>query len=154
MTDEWTKKLIAEVEALVQPLLESEGVTLVDVEYRREHNGWTLRLIIDKEGGVSLKDCADVSSQLGDILDAKMVIRGPYHMEVSSPGLDRPLTKPKHFIHFKGRQVVVTTKSPVEGKRDIRGVLKEFSDGMVVLAIEKQTLGVPYENISKARLDY
>jgi ribosome maturation factor RimP len=154
MTEEWIKKLVAEVEALVQPLLESKGITLIDVEYRRERNGRTLRIIIDKDGGVSLQDCADVSSELGDILDAKMQMRGPYHMEVSSPGLDRPLTKPKHFIHFKGRQVAIRTKSPVEGKRSFRGVLKEFSDGMVVLGIEKQTLGVPYENISKARLDY
>ncbi len=75
-------------------------------------------------------------------------------MEVSSPGLDRPLTKPKHFMHFKGRQVVIRTNSPVDGKSDFRGILNGFSDGTVMIAVEKQTVSIPFENIVKARLDY
>lgn len=152
--DEWTERFIADVEVLAQPLLKSEGITLIDVEYRREHSGWTLRLIVDKDGGVTLGDCADVSKQLGDILDAKIDVRRPYHMEVSSPGLDRPLTKPKHFVHFEGRQVLIMTDRPIEGKRDFRGVLKGFSDGVVRVAVENRILAVSYENIVKARLDY
>jgi ribosome maturation factor RimP len=152
--DERAQRIVAEVEALAEPLLMSEGITLIDIEYRRERHGWILRVIMDKDGGVTLEDCTDISHQLGDILDVKVDFLGPYHMEVSSPGLDRALTKPKHFKQFKGRQVVIRTHWPVEGTRDVKGVLGGFSDGAVMLAIGDQTLGIPYENIVKARLDY
>ena len=132
--DEWTEKVVAQVEALAEPLLRSEGIRLIDVEYRREPRGWILRVIMDKDGGVTLEDCADISDQLGDILDVKVDFRWPYHMEVSSPGLDRLLTKPKHFNQFRGRQVVIRTQRPVEGKTDLKGVLSGFSDGVVMLA--------------------
>ena len=151
--DEWTEKVVAQVEALAEPLLRSEGIRLIDVEYRREPRGWILRVIMDKDGGVTLEDCADISDQLGDILDVKVDFRWPYHMEVSSPGLDRLLTKPKHFNQFRGRQVVIRTQRPVEGKTDLKGVLSGFSDGVVMLAAGNQTLGIPLENVVKARLD-
>jgi ribosome maturation factor RimP len=109
---------------------------------------------MDKDGGVTLEDCADISDQLGDILDVKVDFRWPYHMEVSSPGLDRLLTKPKHFNQFKGRQVVIRTHRPVEGKTDFKGVLSGISDGVVMLAAGNQTLGIPFGNVVKARLDY
>ena len=152
--DEWTEKVVAQVEALAEPLLRSEGIRLIDVEYRREPRGWILRVIMDKDGGVTLEECADISDQLGDILDVKVDFRWPYHMEVSSPGLDRLLTKPKHFNQFKGRPVVIRTHRPVEGKTDFKGVLSGFSDGVVMLAAGNQTLGIPLENVVKARLDY
>jgi ribosome maturation factor RimP len=151
--DALEKKIMADVEALAEPLLESEGFALIDVEYRRERHGRTLRLIVDKEGGVTLGDCAHISSQLGDILDAKADLLGSYHMEVSSPGLDRPLKKPKHFDQFKGRQVAIKTRSPIEGKRDFRGKLDGLSDGMVLVEVEGQVYGIPYEDISRAHLD-
>ena len=152
--DEWAQRIVAEVEVLAEPLLRSSGITLIDIEYRRERHGWILRVIMDKDGGVTLEDCADISHQLGDILDVKVDFRGPYHMEVSSPGLDRALTKPRHFNQFKGRQVVIRTHWPAEGKRDVKGILRGFSDGAVMLEAGDQTLGIPYENIVKARLDY
>jgi ribosome maturation factor RimP len=152
--DEWTEKVVAQVEALAEPLLRSEGIRLIDVEYRREPRGWILRVIMDKDGGVTLEDCANISDQLGDILDVKVDFRWPYHMDVSSPGLDRLLTKPKHFNQFKGRQVVIRTHRPVEGKTDFKGVLSGISDGVVMLAAGNQTLGIPFEHVVKARLDY
>jgi len=152
--NELANKICHEVQLLAEPLLRSEGFTLIDVEYRSEPNGRTLRLIVDKEGGVTLADCADISHQLGDLLDAKADLLGAYHMEVSSPGLDRPLTKPKHFVHFKGRQVAVKTSAPIGGKRDFRGLLNGFSDGMVVVQEGGQVYSIPWETIVKARLDY
>jgi ribosome maturation factor RimP len=151
--DELAKKIVADVEVLAEPLLESEGFSLIDVEYRRERNGRTLRLVVDKEGGVTLGDCAYISSQLGDILDAKADLLGSYHMEVSSPGLDRALTKPKHFVQFKGRKVAIKTRSPVEGKRDFRGKLDGLSDGIVMVEAEGHIYAIPYEDISRAHLD-
>ncbi|MBW2107199.1 MAG: ribosome maturation factor RimP [Deltaproteobacteria bacterium] len=143
-----------DVERLASPLLEAEGLVLIDVEYRRERNGWTLRLIIDKQdGGVTLKDCAAVSTHLGDLLDARSEGLGPYHLEVSSPGLDRPLTKLSHFVHFAGRSVVVTTGSGVDGKMTYHGVLQGVSDDLVRLDTGQGTIGLAYNDIVKARLN-
>jgi len=149
-----TQRLVAEVETLAEPLLEAEGMTLVDVEFRREPGGRILRIVIDKEGGVVLQDCADISRQLGDLLDVKLQVDGPYHMEVSSPGLDRPLTKLKHFAHFKGRRAVIRTKKPMDGKNDFKGVLAGVDEDVVLLQLEKETLRISSEAILKARLDY
>ena len=148
------QSIIADVERLAEPLLSAEKMTLIDVEYRKERTGWTLRVFIDKEGGVTLQDCADISNQLGDILEAKMDFQGPYHIEVSSPGLGRSLTKPKHFSHFQGRQAVIKTSHPVEGKRCFKAILNGFSEGAVQLQVEDRTVGIPYDTIMEARLDY
>ena len=92
------QEFAAQVDLLAEPLLESEGMTLIDVEYGSSPKGWMLRVFIDKPGGVTIDDCVMISRQLGDLLDAKMAYEEPYSLEVSSPGLDRPLTKPKHFM--------------------------------------------------------
>ena len=152
--NEWTQKFVAEVEVLAESLLESEGIRLIDVEYRREPKGWVLRIFIDKQGGVTLDDCAVVSNQLGDILDAKMDWDKPYHLEISSPGLDRPLTKQKHFVYFEGRPAVIKTNRFVEGKKHFKGVLAGFSGGVVRLLVDDQPVAIPYDTIVKARLDW
>jgi len=154
MMNELAKKICDEVASLTESLLSSEGFTLIDVEYRSEPRGRTLRLVVDREGGITLEDCADISHQVGDLLDAKADLHGAYHMEISSPGLDRPLTKPKHFIHFKGRQVSVKTGTPIKGKRDFRGLLNGFSDGMVVVQAKGHVYNIPLDTIVKAHLDY
>ena len=145
--------MIAEIENLAEPLLASEGIALVDVEYLIERNSRILRIIIDKKEGVTLEDCANVSSQLGDLLDAKLEVVGPYNMEVSSPGLDRPLTKQKHFEYFKGRKVFIKTITPVTGALDLRGLLMGMSDGVVTLKAKDQDVMIPYDDIQEARLD-
>lgn len=142
-----------EVARLASPLLEAEGLVLIDVEYRRERNGWTLRLVIDKHGGVTLEDCAAVSRHLGDLLDASSEAVGPYHLEVSSPGLDRPLTKLRHFVHFAGRPVVITTGSSVDGKMTFHGLLKGVSGDLVRLDTGRGTIELAYNDIIKARLN-
>ena len=150
----WKEGFIAEVEDLAGPLLESEGMVLIAVECSGESNRKTLRIIIDKDGGITLDDCANVSSQLGDLLDVKMDRLGPYNMEVSSPGLDCPLTKRRHFVYFTGRHVVVRTRSPFQGEMVLPGVLRGISEDVVVLEMGDQRVGVPYGDIIEARLDY
>ena len=151
---EWTQELIAEVERLAEPVVRfDEGMTLIDVEFHSGPNGWVLRVFIDKPEGVTLEDCAAVSRQLGDVLDAQLERDEPYHLEVSSPGLDRPLTKPKHFVSFEGRPAIIRTNRPVEGKKEFRGVLAGLSDGAVKLVVDQLTVSIPYEAIAKARLD-
>jgi ribosome maturation factor RimP len=149
-----TDGLVAEVEDLAGPLLESEGIVLVDVKCCKERNQKILRMIIDKDGGVTLDDCANVSRQLGDLLDAKLDIFGPYNVEISSPGLDCPLTKRKHFDYFKGRQVVIRTNGPVEGKLVLRGVLMGVCEDVVTLNMGGQSKGISFSEIRDARLDY
>jgi len=127
---------------------------LIDVEYRREPSGWVLRVFIDKQGGVTLDDCAVINNQLEDILDAKMDCDESYHLEVSSPGIDRPLTKPKHFVYFEGRPAVIKTNRLIEGKKHFRGVLAGFSEGVLKLLVDDQPVAIPYETITKAHLDY
>jgi hypothetical protein len=90
---------------------------LVDIEYRREPVGWVLRLTIDKGGGVTLDDCTRVSQEIGRSLDVEDVIPNPYHLEVSSPGLDRPLKNERDFIRFSDRRIRVKTMDPMENKR-------------------------------------
>ena len=127
---------------------------MIDVEYRREPSGWVLRVFIDKQGGVTLDDCAVINNQLEDILDAKMDCDESYHLEVSSPGIDRPLTKPKHFVYFEGRPAVIKTNRLIEGKKHFRGVLTGFSEGVLKLLVDDQPVAIPYETITKAHLDY
>ena len=152
--NEGAQRFLVDVEHLAEPLLKSEGVRLIDIEYRREPKGPVLRVFIDKKGGVTLDDCAVISSQLGDILDARTDCHEPYHLEVSSPGIDRPLTKPKHFVNFEGRQAVIRTNRPVEGKKCFKGVLAGCSEGMVRLVVDGQPVTIPYETILRAHLDW
>jgi len=149
-----TKQVIKRVEELVEPLLESEGMELVDVEYQREGRGWTLRIYIDKGGGVTLDDCVAVSRQLEYMLDVKLDIEEPYLLEVSSPGLDRKLKKEKDFNHFRGRKAIVQTDSPVEGRKYFKGTIDGYVEGMVNLIVDGRPIAIPFNKIKKARLDY
>ncbi len=94
--------MIDRVKATANSILSSEDMELVDVEYRREPGGWVLRLMIDKIGGVTLDDCTRVSQEMGRSLDVEDLISNPYHLEVSSPGLDRPLKNEQDFMKFSG----------------------------------------------------
>ena len=152
--DRQEAQVVDEVERLARPLVESEGIALVDVVYRREPSGRTLRLIVDKVGGISLEECVNINTELGDLLDVKSGIQGPYNMEVSSPGLDFRLRKPRHFRHFEGRQVAIWTRSPIGGKAYFEGVLKQFSEeGIITVAVGKELVDISYDNIGKARLN-
>nr|HID59887.1 ribosome maturation factor RimP [Desulfobacterales bacterium] len=148
------QQIIREVEAFVEPLLQAEGMELVDVEYRREGRGWTLRIYIDKDGGVTLDDCVAVTRQLEYILDVKLDIEEPYLLEVSSPGLDRKLKKEKDFTRFRGRKAIVHTDSPVEGRRYFKGIIGGYAKGMVTLIVDGRPIAIPHKIIKKAHLDY
>src|SRR5688572_8943451 len=103
----------ARVRTLAGSMAAAEGMELVDLEFLREREGWVLRLFIDKEGGVGLEDCAQVSRAIGTALDVDGDIDHPYSLEVSSPGLNRPLTRPAHFQRAQGRKVRVKTFGPL-----------------------------------------
>lgn len=126
----------ARVEAWLLPLLERLQYELVDVEYVREVGLWYLRVYIDKEGGITVDDCEAVSRQLGEWLDAEDFISDSYILEVSSPGLGRPLKKEKDFIRNTGKEVEVKLYKPLNKQKEYTGILKSFDDKTVTLLLE------------------
>ena len=140
------------VNALAEPLCESEGIELGFIEYQREASGRILRVYIDRTGGVNLDDCTRISRQLGDLLDIYLDEIGPYSLEVSSPGSDRPLGKAVDFERFKGCEAKIRTAQPLEARRNFRGVLLGFLGGNVKIRVEDKTVEIPFEEIQKARL--
>ncbi len=150
------------VQALLLPILEDLALELVDIEFQREGRDWFLRIFIDKPGGVTLDDCAEVSRQLGTVLDVEEVVETSYRLEVSSPGLDRPLKTARDFDRFKGNQVKVKTCEMMDP--DGRGHLRKTFTGEL-LGLEgdrvriRQTdkkggvVDLPLEGIAKANLE-
>ncbi|MBQ1855954.1 MAG: ribosome maturation factor RimP [Anaerovibrio sp.] len=141
-------KLIEDtVEKIVEELLEGTNIELVAVEYVREKD-WYLRVFIDKEGGIELDDCQELSGRLGDILDEKDVIKGAYMLEVSSPGLDRELKKEKDFRREQGKKVDVSLYAAVDGSKVLVGVLNGYDGDNVT--IDEQV--IPMDNVAQVRL--
>lgn len=139
---------------IIRPILTSEGMELIDIEYRREGKGWVLRLFIDKKGGVTLDDCTNVSHQIGDLIEVKEIIDHPYILEVSSPGLNRPLKNISDFERFKGKQVKIKARKLIDGRRNFKGTLMGYDHGIVRIAIDSEIYGIPYKEIVKANLIY
>ncbi len=125
---------------------------LVQVEYQREAGGRVLRLFIDRPGGVTLDDCIQISRQAGDVLEVCLESMGPYRLEVSSPGTNRPLVKQLDYERFKGRQAKIKTTQALNGQKNFKGVLAGISEGLVKLAVEGNTITIPIMEIAKAHL--
>ena len=151
------EEIIQKVWALAEPVVLSQGLELVDVEFQRERQGWVLRLYIDRidrPGGVTLGDCVKISEVLSDLLDAKDFIHHAYHLEVSSPGVDRPLKKPEDFHRFAGDKVKVQLREPLDGRRNFTGLLRGIENDEVLVEIDGQTFRLPRAQIKKAHIKY
>jgi len=146
--------VIAKTWELAEPLCTAEGLELVHVEYQRETGGRILRVYIDKPGGVTVDDCAAVSNQLSDILDIKLETEHPYTLEVSSPGLNRPLSKLNDFKKFAGKTARIKTAYPVNGQKNFKGILRGVMDDNIMLQTQTETVVIPYKEIIKSRLVY
>lgn len=140
------------VEALILPIIRDQGLELVDVEYVKEGAHWYLRIYIDKEDGVDIDDCTNVSHAVSEILDRDNPIAQAYMLEVSSPGLERPLKKDEDFLRFAGKLVRVLTKEPYEGYQEFTGYLVGLIDDAIVLEYEKETIKIPRTIVEKANL--
>jgi len=141
------------VEAIALPVLEELGLELVEAQYRREQSGWVLRLVIDKQDGVSLDDCAAVSRELGQLLDIEDFIDQAYNLEVSSPGLDRPLRSMADFQRFTGRKVKIKTTVPIGGEHVFVGRVKATEGETIILNDGRRELAIPFSQVAKARLE-
>lgn len=147
-------RIIAEVWRLVEPVIQADGMDLIEVEYRREPHGWVLRLYMDQASGMSVDDCARMSDVVGDLLDVSDVIPNPYHLEVSSPGLDRPLRRPEHFQAQVGKVIEARTIDPIDGRRKFRGILREVSGEMITVDCDGREYRIPIPQVERARLRY
>lgn len=127
-------------EEILLPIVEEYGFELVDVEYVKEGGTWYLRTYMDKEGGISIDDCEKVSRRLSDILDEKDYIDDTYIMEVSSPGLGRPLKKEKDFKRSLGKEVDIRTYRMIDKQKEFTGILKDYDKDTVTIELENETL--------------
>jgi ribosome maturation factor RimP len=149
------KKIELQLEELAAALVASEGMELVDLEYRGGGPRGVLRLFIDKEeGGVTIDDCAHISRQFGDFLDVKDIIPQAYMLEVSSPGLNRRLRKKQDFSRFAGHRVRLRLVTPLEGRRKIVGNLEGIENEEVIVTGPEGRCSVPLEDIARANLIY
>jgi len=147
-------EILAKVIHLGSRIFEKEGIEMVHVDLNGQHGGWLLRFYIDRPGGVTLMDCQKVSEQVGAELDAEDLVPGSYTLEVSSPGLDRPLRKEEDFYRFRGRLVAISTLEPISGQRHFVGHLKSYEEGIVTVAeASGREHTIPKAKISSARLE-
>jgi len=137
------------------PRLNEQGYDLVEVEFAQQGRRRILRVFIDQlgEGAVTLNDCQAASRLLSPVLDALDPVKGSYTLEVSSPGIDRPLRKPADFERFSGERVRITAHTPVNGRRRFRGALHGVVDGMIRVDCEGNIYEIHLENVKKANLD-
>ena len=126
-------------EQLLTPIVEEYGFELVDVEYVKEGSTWYLRSYIDKPGGISIDDCEKVSRRLSDLLDQEGFIEDAYIMEVSSPGLGRPLKKEKDFRRSLGEEVEIRTYRMIDKQKEFTGILKDYDENTVTITLADET---------------
>ena len=145
-------KVTDQVTAFAQPVVESFGCKLWDVEYVREGSERYLRVFIDKDGGVDIEDCEKIHRALDPILDEKDPIAESYHFEVSSAGLERALKRPGDFEQFMGSPVLVKLYRPRNGLKEIPGILRGYEDGKVTVEAGKETITFEKSQVALVRL--
>ena len=140
------------LENLIAPVAESLGCELWGLDYIARPKSSLLRIYIDKENGIDVKDCERVSRQVSAVMDVEDPIAGEYTLEVSSPGMDRPLFKLEHFAAYAGQNIKLKLRTAFEGRRKFSGLLKGVEDDEVVLQVDQEEYLLPYELIDKANV--
>ena len=156
----WVGKMdatVTRVWELAAPLAQAEGMEIVEIELRHEgsRGGRVLRVYLDKpEGGPNVDDLSRVSRQLSDLLDTHDAVDGGYTLEVSSPGINRPLTRPEHFARFVGKRVRVRTRDRIEGRRSFLGILRAVGSEQITLTQEGAEYQIPFSVIEKSNYEH
>ncbi len=144
------------IRQLAEPVVASEGMELIHVECIKMHTRWIIRLFLDKEGGITLDDCTNISNQLGDIFDIREAINGSYTLEVSSPGFDRPISRDEDFLKYRNSKVDVKTAVKVEGSKNFHGVLVDYIEEagkkFILVEVAGKVYRIPRQDIIKANL--
>ena len=141
-------------EELLLPIADGFGVEIYDVEYVKEGSDWYLRAYIDKEAGVNITDCENVSRALSEKLDEEDFIEDAYILEVSSPGLGRTLKKEKHFIKSLGQEVEVRTYKPIDKRKEFVGVLQAYDNGNITILMDDEERNFSKANVALVRLTF
>lgn len=146
--------VVKQVAELIEGTVEAEECSLVDVGFLRDDRGWVLRVYIEKEeGGLLLDDCSRVSRQISAILDVHDVISRAYRLEVSSPGVKRPLKKKRDFVRFAGQKITLRTIGKLDGQRRFSGILQGLDGDEILLKTGKELLNIPLDRLQKVHLD-
>ena len=147
---------LARVWELAAPLTEDEGMEIVDIQFRHEgtRHGKVLRIYLDKENGPNVDDLARVSRQLGELLDAQDVVQGAYTLEVSSPGINRPLKKLEHFERYVGKRIRVRTREMIDGRRSFLGVLEAVSPHQITVNQEGRVYRISLSDIERSNYEH
>ena len=149
-----TESVLKEIERLIEPVLAEMGIALVDMEFSSEQNRRILRIYADRSTGINLDDCAMVSREIGNLLDVKDLLQHHYVLEVSSPGLNRPLKREKDFLRAIGQKIKVKTAVPLKGRKNFSGVLQSFENGTLQLKLDDTVVQISEESVSKANLEF
>lgn len=143
---------VDKIKELVTPLLENKVIDLVDLHIQRDRKKVTLKFLVDKPtGGISLEECVKLNEEIGQILENQDFIQESFVLEVSSPGLDRPLMTIKDFIRAINKDVIMFLKEKIQGKLELSGRVIAAKDNIIFLDIQGQQVGVPLEKINKAK---
>jgi len=147
----------AKLQAVIQPSVETLGYELVGIEYLPQGRHSLLRVYIDSENGITIDDCEKASHQISGLLDVEDVVHGQYNLEVSSPGLDRPLFTESQFERFTGQKVKMKLAVPLNGRKKLKGIIRGVSNGNIELEVndeqlDDQVVAVPFSSIDKANL--
>lgn len=145
--------VIEEISKYAASLLPSMGLELVEVQFRREGHGWVLRIFIDSEQGITIDHCADVSREISAYLDVEDLIDYQYNLEVSSPGLERPLKSLMDFERYMGKKARVKLREPIDGQKVQIGIIEQVIDNEIELELEDgKKVRFSFDSINKARL--
>ena len=150
---ETVEETIVKIEKIVLPVLKEMELELVDIEYLQEGGYWYVRIYIEKlDGDVSLDDCAKVSMAVEDDIDK--LIDKKFFLEISSPGVERPLKREKDYIRFTGSKIKVSLKHKINEKKNFEGILSKFENDTVFLMTDNEELEIPFKEVRKANLVY
>ena len=144
---------VAAVWEIVAPIAEELGLSIWDVRFQKEGVSWYLRIYIDKEGGVGITDCENFSRAVDAPLDEADPIEQSYYLEVSSPGVERQLTRDEHFEQYIGAKVILRLIRPKDGEREFRGILEDYNNGMITVSLEDGGFSVDKKEVSFVKLD-
>lgn len=144
--------LVNEIYEMVKPIADELNYDIYHVEYVKENVELYLRIYIEKDGGITLSDCEALSRRVSDLMDEKDPIKDPYFLEVSSPGLNRTLFTEEHYKRFIGREVMVKFTKSVDGKKNIKGILKEVNEDSIVVEAD-QLINIPKDKIKSVNIE-
>jgi ribosome maturation factor RimP len=147
--------ILSKIEAIAERVAQPEGIEIVEIELKGGGKNRFLRISIDKPEGVTHGDCELISHQVGTILDVEDVVPGAYTLEVSSPGVERKLSKYRDFERFTGKKIKAILREPVENSRRWEGTLASCADGLIILEVaEGKTIQFPFDRVEKANLKF